>query len=336
MTSTFTSRLAILVAACACAAALPLVLPKFVLFQASIMLAFAIAILGLNLLLGYSGQVSLAQGAFFALGAYAFAILVARHGVPVWVALVLSPTLTSIAGVAVGLPALRLPGLQLAIVTFGLSALVPQIIIKFDAFTGGEAGIRLQTLSVPGWYPAGMEAWNYSCCLLGFLLCASVMVRMVHGDSGRSLRAIRDNPLVAEAMGVHSVRVRLAAFAVSAAFAGVGGSLFAMVNAIVNPSSFEAGRSIEFVVAAVIGGLTSIAGAVVGAIFIVFLPDRAGRIDVSLAALLYGVCVIAAILFARHGVVGLLASGTQRIRRRMGKVRAPEPSGPTVAVADGG
>lgn len=290
------------------AVAAPLVVPGFLLFQTSVMLTYAIAVLGLNLLLGYAGQVSLAQGAFFACGAYVFAILVSRFGVPPAAALLCGALVTVAFGVVVGLPALRLPGLQLAIVTFGLAALVPQILIKFDHVTGGEAGIRLRRPVLPDWFGGGLETWNYYWCLAALALCIVITRRVLHGDSGRSLRALRDNPLVAEALGVDLTRVRLAAFAVSAAFAGLAGGLFAMVNGFVNPSSFEATKSIEILIGAIVGGVTSIPGAVIGAAFIVFVPDWTSQIDISLAGLLYGTCLILVMLFARTGVAGLVRS----------------------------
>jgi branched-chain amino acid transport system permease protein len=291
--------------AVAAAVLLPLVVPNFMLFQISIMLTYAIAVLGLNLLLGFAGQVSLAQGAFFACGAYVYAILAARYGVPHTAALACAAGLTVVLGVAVGLPALRLPGLQLAIVTFGLAALVPQILIKFDHITGGEAGIRIRRPALPAWYPGGLESWNYYCCLIGLALCMLIMLRALHGDSGRSLKALRDNPLVAQSFGVDPTRVRLAAFAVAAAFAGLAGGLFAMVNGFVNPSSFEATKSIEILIGAIVGGVTSIPGAIIGAVFIVFVPDWTSQIDISLAGFLYGSCLILTMLFARNGLTGL-------------------------------
>lgn len=308
------------------AVAAPLVVPGFLLFQISVMLTYAIAVLGLNLLLGHAGQVSLAQGAFFACGAYVFAILVSRHGVPPAVALACAALVTVALGVIVGLPALRLPGLQLAIVTFGLATLVPQILIKFDHVTGGEAGIRLRRPALPDWFSGPPETWNYYWCVAGLALCIAIMLRILSGDSGRSLRALRDNPLVAETLGIDLTRVRLAAFAVSAAFAGLAGGLFAMVNGFVNPSSFEATKSIEILIGTIVGGATSIAGAVIGACFIVFMPDWTSQIDISLAGLLYGLCLILTMLFARNGVAGVVRGAVARLRLRSEPV-PPKPPG---------
>ena len=297
----------------------PVFVPGFLLFQISIMLTYAIAVLGLNLLLGFAGQVSLAQGAFFACGAYVYAILAARHGVPHTVALGCASLLTVVLGVVVGLPALRLPGLQLAIVTFGLAALVPQILIKFDKITGGEAGIRIRRPAPPEWFPVGTESWNYYCCLAVLALCILIMLRALAGDSGRSLRALRDNPLVAQSLGIDPTRVRLAAFAVAAAFAGVAGGLFAMVNGFVNPSSFEATKSIEILIGSIVGGVTSVPGAVVGAAFIVFVPDWTSQIDISLAGFLYGLCLVLIMLFARTGVAGVARSLLRHVARPLSR-----------------
>lgn len=286
-------------------ALLPLLLPNFLLMQVSTALTFALAILGLNLLLGFAGQVCLAQGALFACGAYTTAILVAQGDWPALATLPAAAAVTALAGVVIGLPALRLGGLQLAIVTFGVAVLTPQLILKFDRLTRGVTGITFDPPAPPAWLPVGPDLWLYALCVAATAVCAVLALRMTRGDSGRALQALRDNPLVATSLGVNLVRARLAAFAVSSAFAGVGGGLFAILNGYVSPQSFLAGRSIEILIGAIVGGIGSVSGAFLGALFVVFVPEWTAELSPALGGLIYGASLIAMMLLARNGLVGL-------------------------------
>lgn len=284
---------------------LPLLLPNFMLLQISTALTFALAILGLNLLLGFAGQVCLAQGALFACGAYTTAILVAQGGWPALATLPAAAVVTALVGILIGLPALRLGGLQLAIVTFCVAVLAPQLILKFDRLTRGVTGITFDPPAPPAWLPVGLDLWLYALCVAVTAICTVLALRMMRGDSGRALQALRDNSLVANSLGVNLVRVRLAAFAVSSAFAGVGGGLFAILNGYVSPQSFLAGRSIEILIGAIVGGIGSISGAFLGALFVVFVPEWTAEFSPALGGLIYGASLIAMMLVARDGLVGL-------------------------------
>lgn len=284
---------------------IPLLLPNFMLLQVSTALTFALAILGLNLLLGFAGQVCLAQGALFACGAYTTAILVAQGSWPALATLPAAAAVTALVGVLIGLPALRLGGLQLAIVTFGVAVLTPQLILKFDRLTRGVTGITFDPPTPPAWLPVGPDLWLYALCVTTTIICTVLARRMTHGDSGRTLHALRDNPLVASSVGVDLVRARLAAFAVSSAFAGLGGGLFAILNGYVSPQSFLAGRSIEILIGAIVGGVGSISGAFLGALFVVFVPEWTAELSPALGGLIYGLCLIVMMLVARDGLVGL-------------------------------
>jgi len=289
---------------------LPLLLPNFLLMQVSTALTFALAILGLNLLLGFAGQVCLAQGALFACGAYTTAILVAQGGWPALATLPVAAIVTALAGIVIGLPALRLGGLQLAIVTFGVAVLTPQLILKFDRLTRGVTGITFDPPAPPTWLPLGPDLWLYALCVVATAVCTVLALRMTRGDSGRALQALRDNPLVATSLGVDLVRTRLAAFAISSAFAGLGGGLFAILNGYVSPQSFLAGRSIEILIGAIVGGIGSVSGAFLGALFVVFVPEWTAELSPALGGLIYGVCLIVLMLVARDGLVGLAKRAT--------------------------
>ncbi|MEH3148610.1 MAG: branched-chain amino acid ABC transporter permease [Methylobacterium frigidaeris] len=283
----------------------PFTLPDFLVFQMGLMLSYALAILGLNLLLGYAGQVCLAQGAFFACGAYTTAILTVHAGVPPLVTLPAAAAVTALVGVIVGLPALRLGGLQLGIVTFGIASLVPQALLKFPSATGGVSGLSFEPPAAPAWLPVSQQVWLYFLCLACFGLCALVMAMLVGGFVGRTLRALRDNPLVAESLGVDLVRARLAAFLVSSAFAGLGGGLYALINAYISPQSFLATRSIDILIGSIVGGATSLWGALGGAIFVVFVPEWTSEMNPAAGGLIYGLCLLVAMLLFRDGAAGL-------------------------------
>jgi branched-chain amino acid transport system permease protein len=295
------------IAAFAALALVPAVLPGYLVFQATIALTYAIAILGLNLLMGFNGQVSLAQGVFFAVGGYLVAILVADHAVPIWLAIAIAVVATAVLGALVGIPALRLQGLQLAIVTLVLAALVPSLILRLDEYTKGTAGIAIDVPPPPAWLGVGTDTWHYWICLAGAGLCVLVMVQLVHGETGRRLRAVRDNPTIAEAFGMNVSAIRIATFATSAAFAGFAGGLFAMVNAFVSPDSFQLFKSFEFLAGAIIGGITSITGAFLGALLVIFLPEWSADISLAMAGIVYGGTLIVMMLVAREGLVGLAA-----------------------------
>ena len=293
---------------------LPAVLPQFMLLQASLTLTYAMAILGLNLLLGFSGQVCLAQGAFFACGAYTTAIMAAKYGFDPLLTLPVAAIVTGFAGVLIGLPALRLGGLQLAIVTFGIAMVVPQLLLKLDEYTNGVTGLSFDQPEPPAWFTGSIEMWLYCLCMAGAALCVAVMIRMLRGDTGRALRALRDNPLIAESLGINLTRTRLAVFAVSSGFAGLAGGLFAIVNAYISPQSFLAAKSIEILIGAIVGGIASISGAFLGAFFVVFVPEWTAEINPAAGGLIYGLFLIAMMLLARDGLAGLVTKGLARLK----------------------
>lgn len=287
-------------------AAAPAFLSDFHIYQLSLMLTYAMAILGLNLVLGMAGQVSLAQVVFFACGAYTTAILISQHEVHYLVALASGVLTSGFLGIAIGAPVLRLQGLQLAIVTFGLSAVVPQLILKLDSITKGTSGISFNKPLPPGWFPGNQETWLFLLCLTGVLVCLGTMWRFMHGDTGRSLRAVRDNSLIARSLGVNVANVRLVAFTVSAAYAGLGGGVYAMLSGFVGPDAFTALKSIDFLVGSVVGGMASITGAFFGAFFVLFLPEWTAEIDLAMAGLVYGGCLVITMLVMKDGFMGLI------------------------------
>lgn len=305
-------KTAALLAVAAALALVPAYCPSFLVYQLSIALTYAIAILGLNLLMGFNGQISVAQGVFFAIGAYATAIFATRFGY--LAALPLAIAISALVGLLIGIPALRMQGLPLAFVTLGLAVLVSPLALKLDWITNGASGISFTKPAPPFWFPGDQDTFLYEGCLLSAAICVWIARRLLNGDTGRTLRAVRDNGLIAESLGVNLTAVRLAAFTTSAAFAGFGGWCFALVNGFVSPESFQMTMSFNFLVGSIIGGITSISGALVGALFITFVPDWASDINLALSGVIYGVALIVMMLVARDGVVGLVRDGYARLR----------------------
>jgi branched-chain amino acid transport system permease protein len=262
---------------------LPFVLSDFRTVQLATVGAYFIAILGLDVLTGHSGQISLGHGAFMAVGAYTTAILMANHGVRDLWTIPIAAGVAGVIGLLAGVPALRLSGLYLALATFGIAVVLPTVLKKFDHFTGGSSGITLfgkpaQTGHGAGIWGLTNNQWLYALTWtvggLGFLIAWWLL------DSrfGRSLRAIRDSELAAAAYGVNRAKYKVLAFGVSAAFAGVAGALFAINVAYVAPDTFPIQLSLYLLVGAVVGFFGSIWGAVLGALLIQFLPDIVGLI----------------------------------------------------------
>jgi branched-chain amino acid transport system permease protein len=231
---------------------------------------YYVALLGLAVLTGYSGQISLGHGAFMAIGAYTTAILAAHHG---WNELPTIPLAGLVAGAfgfLFGLPALRLQGAYLSLATFGLAVSVPAVAKKFDHFTGGSSGILLPFRTGEWFYRLG---WSCAAILLAVAWLA------LRGRWGRSLRALRDSEVAAVAMGVHAALHKTAAFAFSAFYAGVAGSLLAIVTGFVNPDSFPPTLSLYLLVGFVIGGRGSLWLAIVGAFFLQYVDTLAQHVS---------------------------------------------------------
>lgn len=286
--------------------------------QATLVLSYAIALLGLNILTGYSGQISLGQGAFYAIGAYAVAIAMTRFGVPYWITPVLAGVLCFGAGYLFGRPALKLEGLYLALATFALAIAMPQLLKSslINSWTGGVHGILFSKPSVPFGLPVTRDQWLLIYTLAITLVMFVLARNLLHSGSGRAMRAIRDNPAAAEAIGVDRKHIKCMAFGISAAFTGVGGALSALAIQFVAPDSFTIYLSISLLVGIVIGGIGTLSGALLGAVFIMFVPTLAETVSRDAPWFVYGVVLIACVFVMPNGVVGLVTSLHRRFRAR--------------------
>jgi branched-chain amino acid transport system permease protein len=300
-------------------AALPLFLANFTVFQLTMMLIYAIAILGLNLLTGINGQFSLGHGAFYAIGAYTAAILMENAGLAYGWTLPAAGIVCFVSGFLFGLPALRLEGIYLALATFGLAVAMPQFLklSVIEPWTGGVQGIVIMKPDAPFGLPLSQDQWLYYFTLGVGLLLYWFAVNLVSSRSGRALMAIRDNPLAARAMGVNSALYKSLAFGISAAFTGIAGALGAIVVQFVAPDSFTFFLSVALFVGLVVGGVGWLPGALVGGAFVVFVPNLAEHFNKALAGAAYGVILILLIYLMPTGAGGLVRKVADFIGRRL-------------------
>ena len=300
------------------AIALPFGLSDYQTFQVTLALAYAIALLGLNMLTGFSGQISLGHGAFYAIGAYVTAILMDRFDCPYWATLPISGAVCLIAGFLFGLPALRLEGLYLALATFALAVAVPQLLKSklLEDWTGGVQGISIIKPDPPDFLPIGPDQWLYFFTLAVAALMFLIAWNILRGRIGRALRAIRDHALAAEAMGVNIAIYKSWIFGVSAMYTGLAGALGAISVQFVAPDSFNIFLSISLLVGLVIGGLGSISGAIWGALFIQYVPNIADQISKAAPWAIYGIFLIGFMYAMPTGVAGGLRLITWRLRQR--------------------
>lgn len=284
---------------------IPFVIPSYLVSQFATVLVFAIAIVGINLVTGFGGAITLGHAAFVALGAYTTAILVVRYGWNPYATIPVSAVLSWIAGWCLGFPALRLQGLYLALGTLVLSITVPPVLKRFDGFTGGVQGLSVGNPEAPAFLPLDDSQWIYFVCLAIAAVLYVVARRILSGPLRRALVAARDNQLVGAVMGVDRATLTTATFAMSSLYAGVAGSLYAMIVGFVSPDTFNVMMSLSLFVGAVVGGITSLNGAIIGAMFIQFVPIWASDIDVSLGGLVFGGALIVTLVVIPAGIGGL-------------------------------
>ena len=280
---------------------------------------FFIAVLGLNILTGYTGQISIGHGAFMAIGGYTTAVMSHYHHTNLLLTLPLAFAISFAFGLIVGIPALRFSGVYLALVTFALAVSVPQFALKFSKFLGGSNGIQTSTTPTHLW----LYVVSWTCA--GILLLVAWLV--LRGRTGRAFRSIRDSEIAAAASGVTLPIYKTLAFGISAAFAGVAGSLFVLAtNGFAQPNEFGVFLSLEILVGAAVAGLGSLWGVLIGAIFIALLPTVSSSVPLIGSAhgqdVVFGLIVIAVMLILPTGFAGLL----QRLRSLPG-VRTVEKEG---------
>jgi branched-chain amino acid transport system permease protein len=286
---------------------------------------FTMVGLGLSMLMGYAGQISMAQAAFFGIGAYASGILTSHLGVNPWAAMPFGALAAAAVAWMLGIPALRLKGHYLAMATLGFGVIVHIVLDEEAEWTGGPSGmVDIPRLSVLGWTLKTDIAWYYlvwGVVLLMLVFCFHVL----HSRVGRALRAIHEEETAAEAMGVPTARYKVQVFVLSAVFAAVAGSFYTHYVTFLSPSSFNLMWSIRFILMVVVGGMQSLWGALLGTVLMTFMGNEWLQIFADFEVLVYGAILLAVALFLPKGLVSL-------VPRKHGP-RNPEM---TAAVADDG
>jgi branched-chain amino acid transport system permease protein len=296
-----------LAAMTAVAIVLPLFFPSAYYYRvAALVFVFALAALGLNLLMGFAGQVSLGHAGFMGIGAYAVAVGPVHVGGPSWLALIAGAGLSALVAFLVGRPILRLKGHYLAVATLGFGLLLAIIFTNEARFTGGPDGMRVPRLVLFDWPVRGADTW-YWISAATFLIGAGLALNLIESPTGRALRAIHDSETAARVLGIDIAKKKLAVFVVSAIYASVAGSLFALLNGHVTPDVAGFLRSIELVAMVVLGGMGSVAGSLVGAALLVVLPQTLTFLH-DFEHVVLGLIIMLVMIFLRAGIVPTLAT----------------------------
>ena len=301
------------------ALAIPQMYSEYRVFQFTRVLYLAIAVLGLNLLTGFNGQISLGHSAFFGLGAYTAAVLIDTYELPYLLTIPAAAVLCFVVGFLFGIPALRLEGIYLALVTLALAVVFPRLVQKFEGISGGVQGLSVAAPEAPAWSGLADDQWIYYLSLAVTALMFLFAWNLLRGRTGRAIVAVRDNEIAAETLGIRVAKVKTLTFAYSAMYAGIAGALYTFVVSFVAPDSFTITQAISFLAAVVVGGVATISGAIIGALFIQFVPVWASDFSDALAGLIYGIALILVMFVAPGGAVGLL----RKLRNLFVRVEAP-------------
>ena len=301
---------------------------NFQFLQLSLMIVYAIAVLGLILLTGFNGQISLGHGAFFAVGAYTAAILIDQAGWPFWATLPAAALVCFIVGYLFGLPALRLEGHYLALATFALAVAVPQI-LKYrhiEPLTHGVMGINVFKSDPPFGLPLSTDQWMFVVVLALAALMFWIARNLLDSRTGRALVAIRDHSMAASTMGINVAHYKTVMFGISALYTGLAGAMHGIIFEFVAPDSFRFELSIAILVGAVVGGIASLPGAVIGGVFVQVIEKYADALTKKITAavhlplelepwLIYGIALIILMYTMPMGIAGGLAALWRRFKR---------------------
>jgi branched-chain amino acid transport system permease protein len=306
-------------------AGLPLLLAEYPQFVLSLTLVNAIAAMGVNLSMGYAGQVSIGHAGFAAIGAYTTALLMTRLDLPFWPTLPLGGLLAAGCGVLIGLPALRLSPLYIAMVTFGFGQVVQLVSLNWLDLTNGPNGLAVPPVAAGGYVFSPDSFYWVIAGVFAFVLW--IARNLAHSRLGRSFLAIRESEVAAESMGVHLAKYKTIAFAVGACYGGVSGCLYAGLSSFVNPDAFVFPVSVLYLTMNVVGGMGTLAGPVVGAAVFTVLPELL-RASAEYKEFLSGGLLLVFLVFFPQGLVGVLGGRERgllsRRRRRAGLAgRAP-------------
>ena len=290
----------------------PVLLEEYWLAQLTFVLIYGIVGLGLMLLAGFTGLFSMGHAAFLGVGAYTQAVCT-QAGMSFFTALICATGLSAAVGVLVGLPALRIKGIYLGIATLSFGFIVEEVLARWESVTGGNAGIHLKAPNLWG-HPVNSAEGFYFLCLVLAVVSTLGVLNLLRSPTGRAFVAIRDSEISAQSMGIHLAYYKTLSFAVSAALAGLGGALYGHKMQFISPDQFSVLQSIDLLLMIVVGGLGSVHGAFLGALFLIVLPQLialtkdslpdAIALAPGLQSLVYGVVLIAFVLFEPMGLYG--------------------------------
>src|SRR2546421_5351868 len=297
---------------------LPFVAKNFFIFQLTMALIYALAILGLNLLTGFNGQFSLGHSAFYAIGAYTAAIMMENLGISYVWTIPATAIVCFVFGFLFGLPALRLEGIYLALATFALAIAIPQVLKSsvLEHWTGGVQGIVIIKPDAPFGLPLSSDQWLYVFTVIVAIVMYVCATNLVKSRTGRALVAIRDHPVAASAMGINVSLYKSLTFGVSALYTGVAGALGAIAISFVAPDSFTFVLAVALFVGLVVGGVASIPGTLVGGLFVLFVPNIAESVSKGLAGAVYGVILLVVIYLMPTGAAGLARWAVAKLMRQ--------------------
>lgn len=290
----------------------PWLLPEYWLAQLSFVMIYSIIGLGLMLLAGYTGLFSIGNAAFMGVGAYVAGVM-SGYGAPFPITLLLAAGLSALVGAVVGLPALRVRGIFLGIATLSFGFIVEEVLARWESLTGGNAGLHVKTMVIGSLKIDNAEKF-YLVCMVVTVLCTLGVLNVLRSSTGRAFVAIRDSEISAQSMGIHLAYYKTLSFMISAALAGIGGALYAHKMQFISPDQFNILQSIDLLLMVVIGGLGSVHGAFLGAIFLItmpqlitlakdFLPPLVAQAP-GLQAVVYGLVLIAFVMFEPMGLYG--------------------------------
>lgn len=317
----------LLVLACLVA---PQFLDSYMVYFMSLIAVYVIVAVGLNILMGFAGQISIGHTGFFAIGAYTSVIAMLRFGLPFWVAMPLAGLVSAVVGFLLGIPALRLSGFYLAVATLGFGVAVPLVILNTESISGGHMGLESPRPVFFGYKLASDLSYFYLVFAVMLLLLA-VAYWLLGTKAGRAWVALRDSETAAQAMGVNLAYYKTLAFAVSAFYTGVAGSLDAHMISSIHPEGYTLQQSIQFLTFIVVGGMGSIPGSIMGAVFLTIVqqmvsvgfPGLESRFK-DLPTILYGVLLIVAVMFLPGGLAGIAEKVRDLIWRAQHRQVAPE------------
>lgn len=279
---------------------LPWLKQDYLVYVATLVFIYAIGVQSQNILVGYTGQISLGQAGFLAIGAYTFGHASAQ-GIPLPLGLLAAGTMAGIFGLIVGFPSLRLKGFYLAIATMGFSIAIYQILLNSNVISGGRMGLMVKKL--PALFGLTQQVTCYYIFLIIALFFTLISYNLVSSYAGRAFIAIRDNDIAAEAMGINLARYKLLSFAISSFYLGIQGALFALFTGYLEPILFTFMESVTILVAVIIGGLASIGGSIVGAAFVILVPQLLSETK-ELVPIIYGVAILIILIFEPQGIAG--------------------------------